>query len=560
VPNNGETRTPMSSPWPKVPVDPGFRKWLTVEFTRTVLVVVRTITTLSRLLDIVAVLEKDHRLQVIFTRDEGRPAIFSAGVDEFLRKLQVPVISWEQATCTRFDLAIAASENDALQELDAPVVLLSHGIGFQKYYPGTQIVAGMDPARLVDAGKVIPAMIALSHHAQREQLRAASPEAVGRSAVIGDPSLDRLIASRHRAPGYHAALQAQGKTLVVLASTWGPKSLFGTWPQLAEQLLTELEADRFQLAAILHPGVWSAHSPHQVRAWFSGARRAGLILIPFEESWRATLIAADIVVSDFGSIPLYAAALDKPLLLATDPSETTVADSPMEAMTSRVARLDPTRPLAQQIIAACHGHTPGIHEPIIKQAVEHVGESASLTRTLLYKLMNLPEPSDPPAFDPVPDPEFDRVHIGAYIVGGRLSNEIFSVVRFPAPHDALDLDYTHVAADIHHATLQQLEGASVLYVTTSDDTAAALRLWRGAILTATAIGRSCLIHTRNGDSFTLTAASGIFDPLVLSSLVYVEIIRGRNLNQPTKIAVGERVFDVTVTYQVHEDSGRRSDG
>ncbi|MQA07954.1 MAG: hypothetical protein GEU98_05235 [Pseudonocardiaceae bacterium] len=66
------------------------------------------------------------------------------------------MISWAQACATRFDLAIAASENDELHRLNAPIMLIPHGFGYQKTYPGRAVIAGMDPDRLVHLGRVVP--------------------------------------------------------------------------------------------------------------------------------------------------------------------------------------------------------------------------------------------------------------------------------------------------------------------------------------------------------------------------------------------------------------------
>lgn len=47
------------------------------------------------------------------------------------------IVPWEQALRTRFDLALAAGENDDLHLLEAPIILLPHVVGFQKFYPDT---------------------------------------------------------------------------------------------------------------------------------------------------------------------------------------------------------------------------------------------------------------------------------------------------------------------------------------------------------------------------------------------------------------------------------------
>ncbi|HEY3712730.1 MAG TPA: hypothetical protein VGL64_25355, partial [Amycolatopsis sp.] len=104
------------------------------------LVVARTVTTVTRLLDVLSLFEDDPRIQVVFTFDGLNPAIFSAGLPEFVHSLGTHVVPWAQAVKPGFDLAIAASENDDLAELPSPVLLIPHGIGHQKYYPRTEVV------------------------------------------------------------------------------------------------------------------------------------------------------------------------------------------------------------------------------------------------------------------------------------------------------------------------------------------------------------------------------------------------------------------------------------
>jgi hypothetical protein len=133
----------------------------------------------------------------------------------------------------RFDLAVAASENDALDQLTGPVLLVPHGAGFEKYYPGTRVVAGLDPARLVRA-------------------RAAD---------------------------------------------------------------------------------------------------AGVTVLGPDQGWQPALVAADCVLSDHGSTSLYAAALDKPLLLAGGPGTTTVAGSATAALREVATALDVDGDLRAQIDA-----------------------------------------------------------------------------------------------------------------------------------------------------------------------------------------------------------------
>ena len=524
-----------------MPVDPRFRDWLTVGFQRTLLVVARTETALSRLLDIVSLVERDPRVQVVFTTDPGNPAVFRAGLDEHLAARGARVIDWAQATSTRFDLAISASENDNLAELNAPVLLVPHGLGHQKYYPNSGIVAGMNPARLLHDGTVIPETIALSHPEQRAQLARICPPADAHAVVVGDPTLDRLLAGRLRAEAYRAALGATGKTLVTLSSTWGAESLLATDPALPERLVAELPVDEYRVALLLHSGVWSAHGPWQVRAWLSRAAELGLHLVGPTGNWQAVLSATHCLISDEGSLALYAAALDLPILLVDKTGGKTVTGSPLARLAELAPRLDPATGLAAQVDAAITGHRPGGWTQAISRAAERPGRCAEVLRPLVYRALDLSEPDGEPVMRPADLPE-DAPHQVAVMVAGAIDDEpVLALRRLPGVPNH-PLPHQHLVADVDRAPYGKVTAASVLLVDDGQRATALLAQYPRAEVVATRIdATSVRVATRQGRSVVRAADPPRgFDPTVLASLVFV---RGR-LSGSDKLRVGSRIIEV----------------
>ncbi|MDP9795391.1 hypothetical protein J2S43_003903 [Catenuloplanes nepalensis] len=512
--------------------------WATVAPARTLLVVVRTGTTLGRLLDVLTLTAADHRIQTVFTHDPDHPPIFAAGTAEFLNRLQAPVISWSDAAATRFDLAIAASENDRLHELDAPILLIPHGLGFHKYYPGGTTISGMNPDRLVHEGRVVPAAIALTHPDELSLLATTCPPAVPHAVVVGDPSLDRMLAARHRVPAFRAALGARGRTLAVLASTWGPDSLLGRFPDLPERLAAALPVDEYAIAAILHPGIWSAHGPWQVRAWLSRATASGVRVIPPESGWQATLTAADLVVSDAGSLSLYAALLGKPLLL-TPGGPTVVPDTAIADLLTTAPRLAPDRDLLPQIKTIPHGYA-------VPPAVDTPGTCAPRLRSLIYRLLDLAEPATPAELPPPPAPVSTDSAISAYVVDAPITDGIASLRRFPAtlpsPPEREPADHRHTLADLRHATHGQLAGATIIHTASRHDAAALLATWPSvALVTTTDREGHCHAVPRTGPTTTLTADG--CDPTLLASLAYLRL---RQPGLRTDVfRIGDRLIPVT---------------
>lgn len=390
--------------WIETPIGLDARRWRTRSQRRTVLVVAHTLTSTTRLLDIIELIRTDLRIQVVFT---PAPDVFGAGVIPLLRRLDAVVIPWEQAVRTPFDLALAASYTE-IHRIHAPVVLFAHGAGFHKRVGrathggprADRAVYGLDRQRLVRDGRVIPGLLALSHRHQRSLLARTCPEALSVATVLGDPAFDQIIAGRRSRGRYREALGVgDSERLVMIVSTWSPRSLVGKYPELILQLAGELAHGRGQrLAAILHPNVWLGHSVWQVRSWFAECLRAGLQLVPPEGGWQAALVAADLVVGDHGSVSLYASALDIPIALTPRFAYQEVGAGSAPALLARRApRLRLDEPLAPQLDRIHAGYRPGRHRDAAALITSKPGRFARETRAALYRLLRLSEPETAPS-------------------------------------------------------------------------------------------------------------------------------------------------------------------
>ncbi|WP_436535502.1 hypothetical protein [Actinoplanes sp. HUAS TT8] len=509
--------------------------WRSVRTERRVLVVVRTTTTLTRLLDVVSLIAPDRRVQVVFTADDANSARLATGTRSILDGLEAVVIPWAQATRETYDLALAASENDALDQLDAPVILLPHGVGHLKFYPGTSTVSGATPARLRKIAGTPRSVVAVSHSDQVRRLAAAHPPVAATARVVGDPALGRMLASRHRPYAYRRAFDSAGRTLVVVASTWGPDALLGFWPELPERLLAELPVDEYRVVAVLHPGIW-AHGPWQVRAWWSRAAEYGLRIVPPESGWQAALLGASVVLTDFGSLGVYAAALDKPLLLSPHASPTTVPGSPAEALARHAPALDQSAGLRGQVDAAIRSHLPRQYAPLTASAIDDPGSTAARLRSLLYEMMALDEPPHAAEFTPVPVPARQPTPPVAMVVSAEVSETLVSMVRYPAVTGHAG----HLVADLDRARLDQVAAATILRVGAADPGEAAdlLRQWpRAEMITAQSGPDTCWVFTREAE-FVVRAR--VDDVTVLASWAYLRGARDGRLR------LGDRIIEVRV--------------
>jgi len=391
--------------WSSAPVGIDASRWVTRSGCRDVLAVVHTVTSGQRLLEAVETIEADRRVQVVFAQG---PDAFSNGVDEFLRSTEGVVLPWQQAVRERFDLAIAAAYG-GLRELHAPIVVLPHGACYGKTYgAGASAVSyGLDAQRLTHNGRVLMDAVALSHDSQLELLRRQCPEAVDRAVVVGDICYDRLAASVPSRDAYRAALGMEpGQELVVVASTWGQDSLFARNGDLLPHLHDTLATDRYRLAALMHPSVWFGHGRRQLRAWLADSRQAGLMLVPPEVDWRAVVVAADYLVGDHGSLPVYAAAIGCPVLL-TDQSLQAVhsAGSAQEVLSATAVRLAAAEPLAPQLDLAWR-RAREVGAKVAGRLTSRPGTAVTALQEQLYRLLGMTAPGRHRAVEavPVPDP------------------------------------------------------------------------------------------------------------------------------------------------------------
>ncbi|WP_242585975.1 hypothetical protein [Streptomyces sp. MST-110588] len=270
-------------------------------------------------------------------------------------------------------------------------------------------VFGLSPEWLLHDGEPVAAATVLSHPEQLARLRASCPEAVPTAVLAGDPCFDRLLAALPYRDRFRRALgTAPGRRLIVLNSTWGPRSLFGDendiLPWLLARLPAELPVDEYRLCAVLHPNIWHGHGPGQVRAWLHAAQRAGLTLVPPLGPWRQVLAAADAVIGDHGSVTYYAAAIGTPVLLGAFPPQDLDPDSPVAALGRLAPRLRPQEPLLPQLDALLTTHDPDRYARLAEQTTSAPGASATLLRRAFYRLLSLPEPRTPACLPRLLDP------------------------------------------------------------------------------------------------------------------------------------------------------------
>lgn len=499
-----------------------------------VLAVARTFTSTVRLLEGLSVFRGDTRVLVVFTFD-GTSA-FNAGTERLLDDLGACVVPWEQRREVSPQLVITASENTDLAEFTCPVVILPHGVGFQKYVPDHRVdetrLSGVPRTEFQESRHV---HLVLSHSSQREQLRRADVPLAEWAEVVGDPTRDRLAGSGRVREEYREHLGVRpDQRLVVVTSTWGPGGLIGSRPGLPGALLGALPHDDYRVAAILHPNVWFAHSPWQVRHMLADALDAGLLLIPPHAGWGAALVASDCVIGDHGSVTLYGASMDRPVLMAAA-GEETVPDTAAAELVHSADRLR-TEGLRPQVERAIDTHRPGRYDRATGRAFAHPGHGERLLSALLYRRLGLKPArgNGTGLLLPVPEPDSAGRAPGSFEVHGYAPTADEVVIeRFPAatretppaPSEAV----RHLSAHENERRNALVTSASVVCraSTRGPRTTAesegwperALATYPGAFVTACPVAEGTLVSLRDGRSY-LVRGSAAEEPSLAAAVVY----------------------------------------
>ncbi|WP_150252786.1 hypothetical protein [Nocardiopsis deserti] len=523
-----------------------------------VLALARTFTSAVRVLESLTLFRGDTRVLFVFAYD-GTSA-FNAGTERLLAEHQVCLVPWESRLEVEPALVLTATENADLTGFSCPVVVLPHGVGFQKYVPdhrsGGVRLSGVPRPEFHDADNV---HLVLSHPAQREQLRAARVPLAEHAVVVGDPARDRLLAGRRMRDRYRERMGVRpDQRLVVATSTWGPEGLIGSRPLLPGSLLGALPHDGYRVAAVLHPNVWFAHSPWQVRHMLADALDAGLLLIPPHSGWGAAMVAADCVVGDHGSVTLYGAAMDHPVLLAAMGSES-VPGTAVSELARTAARLAP-EDLRRQVEAAIDGHRPGLHSGAADLAFAHPGQGWRRLTELLYGLLGLePRPSDRVGEDtgrslppPVADPATGTPR--SFEVHGRLEGpQEVSLERFPAasrtvpdpPHGtfrhlcAYETEERDALANSASVVCRDAPPGEADHGTAPAGSWAArtLRSYPGALAVACATGPGTLLVVRDGRRFLVRSRPPL-PPALAAGAVYTFLRSSAQVPDHVKVWVG----------------------
>lgn len=513
----------------------------TVAFEKTVLVMVRSPTTLVRSADLARHLFSDPRIQVLFTVSEPR-SVFSNELELAINKRGLPFVPWKNAVLETYDLALIESALDPLPEIKAPIIMLSHGVG----HNSVRSVAGANTAHSnwldEGPGTILPRIVGL---VSEDEARVFGDRC--QTEVLGDPVFDSMLQARHRRDEFRDALDIGDRKLVVLSSTWGRLSAFSARPQMFSELLSLLPADEFAIAAILHPNIWMGHGPWQIETWLRDALAGGLKLIPFESGWQATLVAADCLAGDHGSVSTYASMLGTPTCLLSYPEDALNGDlAIVQAMGSNKA-VETAREIAEFAETTCRQASRGAQKRP-NAAFSYVGSSMERLAVLAYRLIGL-EPSSTAVLPLALEPPIPRTckPLSFWVGFARTSDTVVDMRRTPSSvgPSGIRSDSTLLVASSAERNYRLVQSASCLVLENRD----AAGWWQDASPFARCAyfqqGSSGQLSDRNGTQVPFKVPAHADRNVLAAILAYCLVqgdFRGTYRMGKTLYTVGESVI------------------
>lgn len=315
---------------------------------KTVVVAGRTLQSLERVRsDLAPHIQRDEDILVVYSLLPGSD--YSSGALEWRDRTGTELVAWEEVDKLSPDLVISSSPRAELLSLGCPLLTLPHGAGHSRVRDGLTGPAGIAPEQHRGADGRITTRLALPGPAALEQLEVYFPEGVPNAEVTGDICNERLRRSMQLMPRYRSHFGVgTDQRLIVVSTTHGPNSLAANHLGFIRGLLDELPST-FRVAVVAHPNI-RYDDGVSVETLLSDQRANGLIMTEPEE-WRDLVIAADVVLTDYGSGGFYAAAIGKAVaMLPGLGTDEMLPGSPLLSYGESVPVFDPDGDLEVQLL------------------------------------------------------------------------------------------------------------------------------------------------------------------------------------------------------------------
>jgi len=380
-------------------MSPLARLWPRRRSRRSVLFVCNSALMAEYLAEIWELLKDDKRLRF-------RLALFNPGQDphagEYLRRtLPVGLVNTVWAYVRRWDLIVAADHAPRVlaDRRRCPTLRVQHGIASGVRQTDTNWTFGRSaldfPGRRIRYTRLF-----VASEANRDHAIATNPGFRDVAAVVGNLHDDKMLALADRRDEIRRELGFTAEdTVVFVLSSWGPNCLFNT---VGDAILAEARnlLDEFRFILNVHPNEYRPKPPGQ-RVWgeyLRTCREDGFTVREPDESWAPYMVACDVLLTDFTSLALRGALLEKPTVYVPVP------DGILEKG-SLVWRLRDISPQIQSdasdlracLLKAIRQFSLPLDKlrEIARDVNSHPGRSRERCLDELYALLRLPPPHQP---------------------------------------------------------------------------------------------------------------------------------------------------------------------
>jgi hypothetical protein len=335
---------------------------------RRVLVDARTAMNFAILAPVFERLQRDPRVDVLFTADRPVDVIAAAKAAGVRAKIHArPAVEWR-----RIDLCLTADPWDPIR--------LRRCRRHANFFHGLAGKYDLDsPDRLPIGFKEYDRVAFINADRMRRYLEAGI---VRRDAavLVGYPKVDALVNGRYDAAAIHGRLQLEmHRPTAIYAPTWSPASSLNV---AGEDIVKSLLDSGFNVIVKLHDRSLDATEPKfsggiDWRARFARIHVPGRIAFVEWADSSPLLAASDVMVTDHSSIGFEFCLLDRPLVIFDAPD------------LARVARINPEK-IALLRGAARVVRTAGEVGPAALEEMEHLEHLAEARRALAREMFYEP--------------------------------------------------------------------------------------------------------------------------------------------------------------------------
>ena len=331
--------------------------------------------------DFRCVFDGDRRLRFFkLVRKETRER------DKCLSGINCRAVSRMVAKLHRWDLVVLADHSaDIGNPRRFAVLRIPHGVG-GKLVDGHDYFYG---GTFDSAGRPRYSCIFEASKTRMDKFVSANPDLRPIVRLVGDLRIDHLVEKSKALDGRNdGAIRPK----VVIASSWNPHNLLA---KMGIELMAEAERLREHYTFVIrpHPHLYTGTYTRDWKAFLKDQEARGFLISPPDEDLGEVLASASaIVCDDLSSVILYAAALNKRIILVPSGSNQIPADSFATRLAEIVPNLTKPEQFRDTLAKVLNEPPPRALRELAGVINSCPGQAAELIITEVYRLLKLPRP------------------------------------------------------------------------------------------------------------------------------------------------------------------------